>query len=78
VTTADLAAFKDPLDLTVQARARLPVDACDMAEIVAFRARDDMREHVALVIGTQSGDVVPLVPAAQRMPDRRRARQPQV
>ncbi len=61
VTTADLAAFKDPLDLTVQARARLPVHACDMAEIVAFRARDDMREHVALVIGTQSGDVVPLV-----------------
>jgi GTP cyclohydrolase II len=61
VTTADLAAFKDPLELTVQARARLPVHACDMAEIVAFRARDDMREHVALVIGTQSGDVVPLV-----------------
>jgi len=61
VSTADLAAFKDPLDLTIQARARLPVHACDAAEIVAFRARDDMREHVALVIGEQRGDVVPLV-----------------
>lgn len=61
VTPADLAAFKDPLELTIQARARLPVDACEHAEIIAFRARDDLREHVALVIGTQSGDHVPLV-----------------
>lgn len=61
VTPADLAAFKDPLELTIQARARLPVDACERAEIIAFRARDDLREHVALVIGTQSGDHVPLV-----------------
>jgi GTP cyclohydrolase II len=61
VSTADLAAFKDPLDLTIQARARLPIGACDEAEIVAFRARDDLREHVALVIGTQCGDHVPLV-----------------
>lgn len=61
VTPADLAAFKDPLELTIQARARLPVKPCDHAEIVAFRARDDLREHVALVIGTQSGDHVPLV-----------------
>lgn len=61
VTAADLALFKDPLLLTVQARARLPVAACESAEIVAFRARDDLREHVALVIGSQSGDRVPLV-----------------
>jgi GTP cyclohydrolase II len=61
VSTADLAAFKDPLDLTIQARARLPVGACDDAEIVAFRARDDMREHIALVIGVQSSEQVPLV-----------------
>lgn len=61
VTVDDLAAFKDPLDLTIQARARLPVAACESAEIVAFRARDDLREHVALVIGSQSGDVPPLV-----------------
>ncbi|WP_225010769.1 MULTISPECIES: GTP cyclohydrolase II [Novosphingobium] len=61
VTVADLAAFKDPLNLTIQARARLPVDACEHAQIVAFRARDDLREHVALVIGEQSGDRPPLV-----------------
>jgi GTP cyclohydrolase II len=37
----DLEQFKDPLNLTIQARARLPVEACEKAEIVAFRARDD-------------------------------------
>lgn len=61
VTVADLAAFKDPLDLSIQARARLPVAACETAEIVAFRARDDLREHVALIVGNQNGDVAPLV-----------------
>ncbi|MCW1382037.1 GTP cyclohydrolase II [Novosphingobium sp. KCTC 2891] len=61
VAAADLAAFKDPLNLTIQARARLPVHACEHAEIIAFRARDDLREHVALVLGTQSGDRPPLV-----------------
>ncbi|MFX9623000.1 GTP cyclohydrolase, partial [Acinetobacter baumannii] len=43
------------------ARARLPVEACEEAEIVAFRARDDLREHVALVIGRQGRDRVPVV-----------------
>ena len=61
VSTADLAAFKDPLNLTIQARARLPVHACEHAEIVAFRARDDLREHVALVIGTQTSEREPVV-----------------
>lgn len=61
VTAEDLASFKDPLNLTIQARARLPVDACEKAQIVAFRARDDLREHVALVIGEQRGDRPPLV-----------------
>lgn len=61
VTAADLAAFADPARLTIQARARLPVKALDEAEIVAFRARDDLREHVALVIGAQRGDRVPLM-----------------
>lgn len=61
VSAADLAAFKDPLNLTIQARARLPVHACERAEIVAFRARDDLREHVALILGTQSSERVPLV-----------------
>jgi GTP cyclohydrolase II len=61
VTADDLAAFTDPLNLTIQARARLPVDACEEAEIIAFRARDDLREHVALIVGQQDNAVPPLV-----------------
>jgi GTP cyclohydrolase II len=60
VAADDLVEFKDPLNLTIQARARLPVDACEEAEI-AFRARDDLREHVALVVGQQDNAVPPLV-----------------
>jgi GTP cyclohydrolase II len=58
---ADLAAWKDTAHLTIASRAHLPIAATDNAEIVAFRARDDLREHVALVIGTQDGDRAPLV-----------------
>jgi GTP cyclohydrolase II len=61
VASADLAAWKDPANLVIAARAHLPVEACDTAEIVAFRSADDLREHVALVIGTQNGDRAPLV-----------------
>jgi GTP cyclohydrolase II len=61
VLASDLAAWKDTARLAIASRARLPVEACEEAEIVAFRARDDMREHVALVIGTQDGDRPPLV-----------------
>jgi GTP cyclohydrolase II len=61
VTPGDLAVFRDAAALTIQTRARLPVAATDDAEIVAFRARDDLREHVALIIGTQDHDRVPLV-----------------
>ena len=35
--------------------------AAEEAEIVAFRSADDLREHVALVIGAQNGDRAPLV-----------------
>jgi len=58
---ADLAAWRDPARLAVATRARLPIAARDDAEIVAFRSADDMREHVALVLGTQTSDRVPLV-----------------
>ncbi len=61
VSAADLAAWKNPASLTIQSRARLPVEALDESEIVAFRARDDLREHVALVLGRQSSERVPLV-----------------
>lgn len=61
VLAGDLAAWKDTERLVIASRAHLPVEACENAEIVAFRARDDLREHVALVIGTQDGDRPPLV-----------------
>ncbi|MFM5885649.1 MAG: GTP cyclohydrolase II [Novosphingobium sp.] len=61
VSAADLAAWQDTSALSVAARARLPVVAADDAEIVAFRSADDLREHVALVIGQRSGDRAPLV-----------------
>jgi len=61
VRAADLAAWKDTANLIVAARAQLPISAHDEAEIVAFRSADDLREHVALVIGRQSGDRAPLV-----------------
>jgi GTP cyclohydrolase II len=61
VATADLAAWKAPEHLVIASRARLPVAACEEAEIVVFRAADDLREHVALVIGEQNGDRPPLV-----------------
>jgi GTP cyclohydrolase II len=58
---ADLAGWQDTAALTIAARARLPVAAAEDAEIVAFRSADDLREHVALVIGQRSGDRAPLV-----------------
>jgi GTP cyclohydrolase II len=58
---AGLAAWKDTVRLTIATRAKLPVSAHEDAEIVAFRSADDMREHVALIIGRQSGDRPPLV-----------------
>jgi len=61
VTPEDLADFRDPAALSIQTRARLPVAAAVDSEIVAFRARDDLREHVALIIGMQDHDRVPLV-----------------
>lgn len=61
VAASDLAAYADAGALRIVTRARLPVSACEEAEIVAFRSAADLREHVALIIGTQSGDRQPLV-----------------
>ncbi|HKT84859.1 MAG TPA: GTP cyclohydrolase II [Novosphingobium sp.] len=61
VSPEDLKDWKDTGRLTIASRARLPVEACENAEIVAFRSVDDLREHVALVIGTQDGNRAPLV-----------------
>ena len=61
LAASDLAAWKQPQRLDIATRARLPVSAADDAEIIAFRSSDDLREHVALVIGQASGDRPPLV-----------------
>jgi len=58
---SDLAVWSDPALLTIATRAHLPVAACEQAEIMAFRKPDDMREHVALIIGAQRSDMTPLV-----------------
>ncbi|MBW8786053.1 MAG: GTP cyclohydrolase II [Novosphingobium sp.] len=61
LAAADLAAFRAPDRLIVAARARLPIAASEDAEIVAFRSADDLREHVALIVGAQDGERAPLV-----------------
>ena len=61
LTASDLADWKEPGHLTIATRARLPIAVGDEAEIVAFRATNDLREHVALIVGTQNGDRAPLV-----------------
>jgi len=61
VCAADLPFWKDGANLVIATRACLPVATAEEAEIVAFRSADDLREHVALVIGQRSGDRAPLV-----------------
>ena len=61
VSSTDLADYKQADHLVIASRARLPVAALETAEIVAFRSADDLREHVALVLGEQCGDRAPLV-----------------
>ena len=61
VLNSDLGAYADSGALRIVTRAKLPVTASETAEIVAFRSFADTREHVALIIGKQSGDRAPLV-----------------
>ena len=60
VTPGDVAAYADPAQLRIAARARLPVSASETAEIVAFRSDADFHEHVALIVGTPD-DSIPVV-----------------
>ncbi|AJA11260.1 GTP cyclohydrolase II [Sphingopyxis fribergensis] len=55
-TVDDVAALLDPTRLQVAARARLPVEASESAEIVAFRSPEEASDHVALVIGKRDGN----------------------
>lgn len=52
----DVAALLDPTRLDIAARARLPVEASESAEIVAFRSPEEASDHVALVIGKRDGN----------------------
>lgn len=54
-TADDVAALLDPARLHIAARARLPVEASETAEIVAFRSPEEASDHVALVIGKRDG-----------------------
>lgn len=60
LSASDLADYADPIHLQIAGRARLPVEAHENAQITAFRSTNDLREHVALVIGTRD-ESVPLV-----------------
>ena len=55
VTTTSIAAYDAPERLAIVARAFLPVDASEAAEIVAFRSPETISEHVALIIGSPDG-----------------------
>jgi GTP cyclohydrolase II len=61
VAAGDIAALTDLSALAIASRARLPIAAGEEAEIVVFRAPDDLREHVALVIGRPDLAQPPLV-----------------
>lgn len=52
----DVAALFDPTRLEIAARARLPVEASESAEIVAFRSPEEASDHVALVVGKRDGN----------------------
>jgi GTP cyclohydrolase II len=52
----DVAALLDPARLAIAARARLPVAASEVAEIIAFRSPEEASDHVALVIGKRDGN----------------------
>ena len=60
ITRQDIAAHEDAGRLAIATRARLPVAACEHAEIVAFRSPEQAGEHVALILGTPDGST-PLV-----------------
>ena len=58
---SDVEARADTGLLQIASRAKLPITASEDAELVAFRSTEDMREHVALLIGRDKGSGTPLV-----------------
>ncbi len=56
ITPADLDAHEDAGRLRIVARAHLPIEGAEDAEIVAFRTPEAPDEHVALLIGQPDGN----------------------
>jgi GTP cyclohydrolase II len=55
--TSDAIAHWDAAErLQLVTRARLPIAACETAEIIAFRSPESASEHVALLIGQPNGN----------------------
>jgi GTP cyclohydrolase II len=54
-TPEDIALYDSAERLAIVARAKLPVDACETSEIVAFRSPETIAEHVALILGKPDG-----------------------
>lgn len=61
LSSNDISDWVNFSNLFIATRAHLPIAADKTAEIIAFRSVNDTREHVALIVGKQSGDFVPLV-----------------
>ncbi|MDT8760760.1 GTP cyclohydrolase II [Sphingomonas psychrotolerans] len=55
ITPADIDAHEDADRLRIVGRARLPVEAAEDSEIVAFRTDEMPGEHIALLIGQPDG-----------------------
>ncbi len=60
LSAEDMADYAAPGNLQIASRARLPVEAHENAQIAAFRSTNDLREHIALIIGTRN-ESTPLV-----------------
>lgn len=52
-----IGSYADPRRIQLVARARLPVEASENAEIVAFRTPEEAQDHVALIIGKRDNSV---------------------
>lgn len=52
----DVSTLLDPARLEIAARARLPVEASETAEIIAFRSPEEASDHVALIVGKRDGN----------------------
>lgn len=55
VAIGDVARHRSAPEMTLVARARLPLDDMPDSQIAAFRASDDGQEHVALLVGSFGG-----------------------